>query len=200
MDDLKRRKQKNIVDFSLVKSEKKIKGKKKPLKKLEFYIILIASALVFGFAFVTFMYQTVTMKGPSMQGTIEDEDVVVVSKMRKFIKGVHVNDVIAVKRSKDTYYSIKRVVAKPGDSVQIIGGKLYVNDELQEKFKDQIIVNPGNASNKIVLEKNQFYVLGDNVNNSDDSRFPTVGIVQKTDITGIVIYKLSPKEHKGKVK
>lgn len=114
MDDLKRRKQKNIVDFSLVKSEKKIKGKKKPLKKLEFYIILIASALVFGFAFVTFMYQTVTMKGPSMQGTIEDEDVVVVSKMRKFIKGVHVNDVIAVKRSKDTYYSIKRVVAKPG--------------------------------------------------------------------------------------
>ncbi|SCW38608.1 signal peptidase I [Eubacterium ruminantium] len=200
MDDLKRRKQKNIVDFSLVKSEKKIKGKKKPLKKLEFYIILIASALVFGFAFVTFMYQTVTMKGPSMQGTIEDEDVVVVSKMRKFIKGVHVNDVIAVKRSKDTYYSIKRVVAKPGDSVQIIGGKLYVNDELQEKFKDQIIVNPGNASNKIVLEKNQFYVLGDNVNNSDDSRFPAVGIVQKTDITGIVIYKLSPKEHKGKVK
>ncbi|MCR5367376.1 signal peptidase I [Eubacterium sp.] len=200
MDDLKRRKQKNIVDFSLVKSEKKIKGKKKPLKKLEFYIILITSALVFGFAFVTFMYQTVTMKGPSMQGTIEDEDVVVVSKMRKFIKGVHVNDVIAVKRSKDTYYSIKRVVAKPGDSVQIIGGKLYVNDELQEKFKDQIIVNPGNASNKIVLEKNQFYVLGDNVNNSDDSRFPAVGIVQKTDITGIVIYKLSPKEHKGKVK
>ncbi len=200
MDDLKRRKQKNIVDFSLVKSEKKIKGKKKPLKKLEFYIILIASALVFGFAFVTFMYQTVTMKGPSMQGTIEDEDVVVVSKMRKFIKGVHVNDVIAVKRSKDTYYSIKRVVAKPGDSVQIIGGKLYVNDELQEKFKDQIIVNPGNASNKIVLEKNQFYVLGDNVNNSDDSRFPAVGIVQKTDIIGIVIYKLSPKEHKGKVK
>lgn len=86
------------------------------------------------------------------------------------------------------------------DSVQIIGGKLYVNDELQEKFKDQIIVNPGNASNKIVLEKNQFYVLGDNVNNSDDSRFPAVGIVQKTDITGIVIYKLSPKEHKGKVK
>ena len=200
MDDLKRRKQKNIVDFSLVKSEKKIKGKKKPLKKLEFYIILIASALVFGFAFVTFMYQTVTMKGPSMQGTIEDEDVVVVSKMRKFIKGVHVNDVIAVKRSKDTYYSIKRVVAKPGDSVQIIGGKLYVNDEQQEKFKDQIIVNPGNASNKIVLEKNQFYVLGDNVNNSDDSRFPAVGIVQKTDIIGIVIYKLSPKEHKGKVK
>ena len=200
MDDLKRRKQKNIVDFSLVKSEKKIKGKKKPLKKLEFYIILIASALVFGFAFVTFMYQTVTMKGPSMQGTIEDEDVVVVSKMRKFIKGVHVNDVIAVKRSKDTYYSIKRVVAKPGDSVQIIGGKLYVNDELQEKLKDQIIVNPGNASNKIVLEKNQFYVLGDNVNNSDDSRFPAVGIVQKTDIIGIVIYKLSPKEHKGKVK
>ena len=197
---MKRRKQKNIVDFSLVKSEKKIKGKKKPLKKLEFYIILIASALVFGFAFVTFMYQTVTMKGPSMQGTIEDEDVVVVSKMRKFIKGVHVNDVIAVKRSKDTYYSIKRVVAKPGDSVQIIGGKLYVNDELQEKFKDQIIVNPGNASNKIVLEKNQFYVLGDNVNNSDDSRFPAVGIVQKTDIIGIVIYKLSPKEHKGKVK
>lgn len=200
MDDLKRRKQKNIVDFSLVKSEKKIKGKKKPLKKLEFYIILIASALVFGFASVTFMYQTVTMKGPSMQGTIEDEDVVVVSKMRKFIKGVHVNDVIAVKRSKDTYYSITRVVAKPGDSVQIIGGKLYVNDELQEKFKDQIIVNPGNASNKIVLEKNQFYVLGDNANNSDDSRFPAVGIVQKTDITGIVIYKLSPKEHKGKVK
>ena len=197
-DRIIKKQNKNIADFSLVKETKKPKKKKKKLKKLEFYIILVASAIVFGFAFISFMYQTVTVVGPSMEETLKDGDKVIISKLKKYF-GIDRNDIVAIKKPDSDYYSIKRVVGKPGDTVQIIGGKLYVNDELYEKFADKIIINPGAAGSKITLEKNQYFVLGDNVNSSDDSRFTDLSIVQKTDIKGIVIYRLSPSDKKGRI-
>lgn len=196
-DKIKKTKNKNIADFSLVKESKK--PKKKKLKKVEFYILLVATALVLGFAFVSFMYQTVTVIGPSMEGTLDDGDEVVISKLRKFFS-IKVDDIVAIKKPDSDYYSIKRIVAEPGDTVYISGGKLYVNDELQERFAEKIIINSGAAGSKIKLEQNQYFVLGDNVNSSDDSRFNNLSIVQKTDIKGIVIYRLSPKDKRGKVK
>lgn len=191
---------KNITKFTLRKEGTKPKKKNKKLRKIEQMIILVASALVLGYAFVVFMFQTVEMVGPSMQGTINDGETVVVSKIGKLLHGVNKNDVVAVKKSKDKYYSIKRVVAVPGDKVKINGGRLYINNELYELKSGDIIVNPGKASSEIELQDNEYFLLGDNVNNSDDSRFSNMGIVQKTDITGIVIYRIKPWSKRSKIK
>lgn len=191
---------KNITKFTLRKEGTKPKKKNKKLRKIEQMIILVASALVLGYAFVVFMFQTVEMVGPSMQGTINDGETVVVSKIGKLLHGVNKNDVVAVKKSKDKYYSIKRVVAVPGDKVKINGGRIYINNELYELKSEDIIVNPGKASSEIELQDNEYFLLGDNVNNSDDSRFSNMGIVQKTDITGIVIYRIKPWSKRSKIK
>ncbi|MBR1674926.1 MAG: signal peptidase I [Eubacterium sp.] len=188
------------MKYVLGKEGTKKKKKSKKRRRIERIIILVAAAIVLGFAFVVFMFQTVKMVGPSMQGTIEDGETVIVSKIGKLIHGVKRDDIVAVKKNSDKYYSIKRVVAVPGDKVKIDGGKLYINGSIYELKSGDIIVNPGTASSEIELQDNEYFLLGDNVNNSDDSRFSNMGIVQKTDITGIVIYRIKPWSKRGKIK
>ncbi|HCA20925.1 MAG TPA: signal peptidase I [Lachnospiraceae bacterium] len=191
---------KTIIEYTLRKEGTKPKKKNKKLRRFQQMIILIAAAIVLGYAFVVFMFQTVKMVGPSMQGTINEGETVVISKIGKLLHGVKRNDVVAVKRSNDKYYSIKRVVGVPGDKVKISGGRLYINGEYYELKSGDIIVNPGTASSEIELLDNEYFLLGDNVNNSDDSRFSNLGIVQKTDITGIVVYRIKPWSKRSKIR
>ena len=191
---------KTIIEYTLRKEGTKPKKKNKKLRRFQQMIILIAAAIVLGYAFVVFMFQTVKMVGPSMQGTINEGETVVISKIGKLLHGVKRNDVVAVKRSNDKYYSIKRVVGVPGDKVKISGGRLYINGEYYELKSGDIIVNPGTASSEIELLDNEYFLLGDNVNNSDDSRFSNLGIVQKTDITGIVVYRIKPWANRSKIR
>lgn len=191
---------KTIIEYTLRKEGTKPKKKNKKLRRFQQMIILIAAAIVLGYAFVVFMFQTVKMVGPSMQGTINEDETVVISKIGKLLHGVKRNDVVAVKRSNDKYYSIKRVVGVPGDKVKISGGRLYINGEYYELKSGDIIVNPGTASSEIELLDNEYFLLGDNVNNSDDSRFSNLGIVQKTDITGIVVYRIKPWSKRSKIR
>ena len=137
------RRNKNIMKYVLGKEGTKKKKKSKKRRRIERIIILVAAAIVLGFAFVVFMFQTVKMVGPSMQGTIEDGETVIVSKIGKLIHGVKRDDIVAVKKNSDKYYSIKRVVAVPGDKVKIDGGKLYINGSIYELKSGDIIVNPG---------------------------------------------------------
>ena len=191
---------KTIIEYTLRKEGTKPKKKNKKLRRFQQMIILIAAAIVLGYAFVVFMFQTVKMVGPSMQGTINEGETVVISKIGKLLHGVKRNDVVAVKRSNDKYYSIKRVVGVPGDKVKISGGRLYINGEYYELKSGDIIVNPGTASSEIELLDNEYFLLGDNVNNSDDSRFSNLGIVQKTDITGIAVYRIKPWSKRSKIR
>ncbi len=191
---------KTIIEYTLRKEGTKPKKKNKKLRRFQQMIILIAAAIVLGYAFVVFMFQTVKMVGPSMQGTINEGETVVISKIGKLLHGVKRNDVVAIKRSNDKYYSIKRVVGVPGDKVKISGGRLYINGEYYELKSGDIIVNPGTASSEIELLDNEYFLLGDNVNNSDDSRFSNLGIVQKTDITGIVVYRIKPWSKRSKIR
>ncbi len=193
------RRNKKLMKYVLGKEGTK-KKKSKKRRRIERLIILVAAAIILGFAFVVFMFQTVKMVGPSMQGTIEDGETVVVSKIGKLLHGVKREDVVAVKKSSDKYYSIKRVVGVPGDKVKIDGGKLYINGSIYELKSGDIIVNPGTASSEIELQDNEYFLLGDNVNNSDDSRFSNMGIVQKNDITGIVVYRIKPWSKREKIK
>ena len=85
---------------------------------------------------------------------------------------------------------MKRIVAVPGDSVMIADGVLYVNGE--RNFSNQalgIIEYGGIAEQEIILKDGQFFVLGDNVAESKDSRYAEIGIVYEKDIIGKVIMR-----------
>ncbi len=112
-------------------------------------------------------------------------------------------DVIAFKPngSGTGHSSIKRVIGLPGETIQIKDGMIYIDGEVYlEKKSYPVITNPGMASDGITLGNQEYFVLGDNRNNSVDSRFADVGTVNASYIEGKVWFVLSPSEHRGMVK
>lgn len=166
------------------------------------WILLIFVAIIFGYAFVTFCFQTVTVVGPSMNPTFSDSQVVLINKMIYNFSDVKRYDVIAYSRvNEDGYFDIKRVIGLPGETVQILNGEIYINGERQSDAPFGMTIQiSGVAEEPVTLGDNEYFVMGDNVNNSEDSRYTNVGNIAKTEITGKVVRILLPGSDKGKVK
>ena len=101
-------------------------------------------------------------------------------------------DIIAFKPKSNVNasYSVKRVIAVPGDTIYINNGRIYLNDELYKENLDvERIENAGIAATPITLLDDQYFVLGDNRNSSEDSRFESVGFVSSEDILGKIWMK-----------
>ena len=178
---------------------KKKRKRKSLFGRILNWLLLVFAAAVFGYAVITFGVQTVQVVGPSMNTTLADGETVLVNKLYGTLIQPKRYDVIAFKQIDfGSYYEIKRVIGLPGETVQIKDGKVYINGEVLEDspIEDKIRV-AGLAEREIKLSKNEFFVLGDNVNNSEDSRYSNVGNVAKSEILGKVFYRIKPE--KGKV-
>lgn len=160
------------------------------------WVLQIAIVIFFGFLTVKFVGQTLTIRGESLEDTYLDGDVVFVNKLLYKIAEPKQYDMVAFKadNSDGNHYSIKRVVAVPGDRVIIEDGVLKVNGETLEGFPAfSEIANPGLAREEIILE-DEYFVMGDNCNNSEDSRVVSVGNIKKENMIGKVQFKLYHKE------
>lgn len=160
-------------------------------------VILIAYVLVFFFG------QTRTNIGQSMDVTLSGGDTVLLNGLSYKLKGPSRGDVVAFKPngSDSTHSYITRVIALPGETVHIKNGMIYINDELYlEKNDYPAMTDAGLAEEKITLGTSEYFVLGDNRNNSEDSRFADVGNVNLADIEGKVWFVISPFSHFGFVK
>ncbi|MCR4781157.1 MAG: signal peptidase I [Lachnospiraceae bacterium] len=131
--------------------------------------------------------------GESMEDTLGSGDYVLVDRLIYKIKSPKINDIIMF-RPKDSSspHSIKRVVGVPGDHILIKDGILYVNNKAKEEETSvEHIENAGLAEHEIVLKDDEYFVLGDNRNNSEDSRYDFIGNVKKKDIIGKVWFDIS---------
>lgn len=151
-------------------------------------VVLVAFLLVFTF------FTSVKMAGVSMRPTIEDETNLLINRGRYlFMKPSH-NHIVAfesLSNEQDTIY-VKRVVAVPGDTVVIKGGRLFVNGEKYDDVADtESITYSGLAETQLTLGDDEYFVLGDNRNNSEDSRYQSIGLISKKQIKGKVWFKLS---------
>ena len=95
---------------------------------------------------------------------------------------------------------IKRVVGLPGETVQIKDGRVYINDVQLDDYVDTTILTPGVAANPYKLADDEYFVLGDNRNNSEDSRFASVGMVKRKNVVGKVWMVIEPFDSFGFVK
>lgn len=95
-------------------------------------------------------------------------------------------DVIAFKKRDIGGYLVKRIIAVPGDSVSIKDGIIYVNERPQNTEMPEIDY-AGIAQERIYLGKDDYFVMGDNVNESKDSRYGEIGMVNRDEIKGKVI-------------
>ena len=151
-------------------------------------VVLVAFLLVFTF------FTSVKMAGVSMRTTIEDETNLLINRGRYlFMKPSH-NHIVAfesLSNEQDTIY-VKRVVAVPGDTIVIKGGRLFVNGEKYDDVADtESITYSGLAETQLTLGDDEYFVLGDNRNNSEDSRYQSIGLISKKQIKGKVWFKLS---------
>ena len=112
-------------------------------------------------------------------------------------------DVIVFKTSAsdDAALHIRRVIGLPGETVQIKEGQIYINGKLyDENGAYAEITNAGLADSSITLESGQYFVLGDNRNNSEDSRFSDIGNINKKYIVGKLWFTVSPRNKMGFIK
>ena len=155
----------------------------------------------------TYVAHQTTVEGESMEPTLTDGDSVIIQRLSYYFADPKRYDVVVFPVSYDdgtakkTYY-IKRVIGLPGETVQIIDGSVYINNE---KLDDDVygaaaINEAGIAENPLVLGENQYFVMGDNRNMSTDSRNSYVGMVNKNDIIGEAWLCTWPLNHFGGVK
>ncbi|MCQ2492226.1 MAG: signal peptidase I [Lachnospiraceae bacterium] len=156
-------------------------------EKIIFYSVGVIASILLAFVLVRFVGFGITMKGDSMKETIQNGQHLIGVRFTNAKQ----NDIIVFRNGdEDNSYYIKRVIAVPGDTVLISDEQILVNDKAVEQKGEEPIISAGLASKPITLKENQYFVLGDNYNNSVDSRVASVGNVNKDDIVGRIIFKL----------
>ena len=162
-------------------------------------VTVIAILIAFGFVFAFGMQ--VRVIGDSMEPSAYNGQVVLVNRLAFKIFGPKKGDIIVFlpNGNVNSHYYVKRVVAMPGDKVQIIDGNLHINGSIDEQDKDayDTMEDPGIAANEIKLGSGEYFVLGDNRNSSEDSRSADIGIVKANMMIGKIWYKFGVDDHKG---
>ena len=179
-----------------IKEKKEVDEKERFTKKDVLEIIFFISLVIlFTFLIVTFVAQRTVVEGNSMNPTLQNGDNLIVSKITYKVKDPERFDIIVFpfKESKGTNY-IKRVIGLPGETVQIDReGNIYINQKkLEENYGAETIKHPGIAAEPITLGDDEYFVLGDNRNDSKDSRFSDVGNIKRSDIIGKAVFRLFP--------
>ena len=172
--------------------------KKKRIKKahiVELVILLFSIMVTVFFAYVlvfTFGIRT-SVIGVSMEPVLYNGQEVLINRLVYQLTAPKKNDVVVFlpNSNPNSHLYLKRIVAVPGETVQIIGGWLYVNGNLfdQDDSIDKM-EDAGIAATPIRLRADEFFVLGDNRNNSEDSRSGNIGVVTREEITGKAWFKL----------
>ena len=134
---------------------------------------------------------------------VVNDDNILVNRFAYIMSKPKAGDVIVFlpNGNNKSHYYVRRVVAVPGDTIQIKDGALYVNDELYKESTDVASMeDAGLASDPIELEKDEYFVLGDNRNNSEDSRYANIGNVKRDYIIGKAWFRFSGLGSFGTIK
>lgn len=167
------------------------------------WIVELVVVIGLAYVLVSFFGIRTNVVGQAMEQTLENDDDILVNKFAYIISKPKQGDVIVFlpNGNKKSHYYVRRVVAVPGDTVQIKDGALYVNDELYKESTDVASMeDAGIASDAVKLEKDEYFVLGDNRNNSEDSRYANIGNVKRDYIIGKAWFRFSGLGSFGTIK
>ena len=181
--------------------EKETTGRKKKEKK-SMPIALQLVLLVVMVVVLRNVMGTVLVKGSSMEPNFNHGDLVFINKLSTSVGSPDYGDVVICKLEEGSGYEniIKRVIGLPGDEIDIVENEddddvydLYVNGEyIEEDFLGEPMMTDGNIEYPFEVPENSYFVMGDNRNESLDSRKESVGAIHKDDLMGKVVLRLYP--------
>lgn len=173
------------------------KNKAKPVLIWIFQVVVV---LFFAAVVAIFFFQSVGMRENSMEPTLSTGDKLFMNRLAYKLSGPERGDIIVFKTNgnEDAALHIKRVIGLPGETILIQDGQILIDGETYKEGKDfPSISNAGVAANPVSLGSGEYFVLGDNRNNSEDSRYGDIGKVQKKYIVGKVWFVYSPVSKLG---
>lgn len=184
-------------------NESRQEQQKSPAREVLSTILYLAVVVLVAYLIVTFVGQRTEVNGASMENTLDNGDNLIVDKISYRFGSPKRFDVVVFPYPQDpSTFFIKRVIGLPGETVQIdANGRIYINGHvLEENFGREAISNPGLAENPIQLGQDEYFVMGDNRNNSMDSRDARVGPIKGRSMIGRAFLRIWPLNKFGLVR
>lgn len=151
----------------------------KIIKEIIPYIVIVLVVVLIR----TFIITPVRVDGDSMKNTLKNGDILLLYKLGS----INRLDIIVLDEEKDNEKIIKRVIGLPGETVAIKKGKIYINDKV---IDDEYAYGETSDYDKVTLEDDEYFILGDNRLISKDSRY--FGSIKKSEIKGKIVFRLFP--------
>ncbi len=164
------------------------------------YILFVLCAI---YLLIHFVGQRTQVLGSSMEPKLSSEDNLIVDKISyRFHEPERFDIIVFPYHYENNTYYIKRIIGMPGETVQIDGeGNILIDGEvLEENYGKEVIQSPGRAYEEITLGDDEYFVMGDNRNNSTDSRDPSVGNIKRSEIIGRAWLRIWPLDKFGLIK
>lgn len=178
------------------------KSKLSVLKEIFGFLIYVAVVVGITFLIITFVGQRTYVSGSSMENTLSDGDNLIVDKITyRFTDPQRFDIIVFPFQYGEKVYYIKRIIGLPGETIRVQDGEIYVDGEiLEESYGREVMRSSGIAEAPIVLGEDEYFVLGDNRNDSMDSRDPSVGLIKRDHIIGRAWMRVWPLNEIGVLK
>lgn len=162
-------------------------------------MVQAVAAVAIAVVIVLFVYEPVRVEGSSMQPRLADNERLFVNKFIFSFEPIERGDVVVFRYPRDPSVDfIKRVIGLPGDRIQIVDGRVYVNDRLlREPYVPPMYDDYGNFPATLV-PPDDYFVLGDHRNSSNDSR--SWGFLDRQYIFGRAVFAYWPLPRLGWVR
>ena len=186
-----RRKKKSGLDLQLdLPGNDRRRNKMAILYEVLFWVFGSMAAVFLGIMTVNFVGIKTSIIGSSMEPSLHNGEEVLLNKIVYQFSAPERGDVIAFHPNGDenTHLYVKRIVGLPGETIQIKQGSVYIDGEM--KVMDTPTEDPGIAAEAIKLSDDEYFVMGDNRDNSEDSRSANIGNVSREMIEGKVWYHM----------
>ncbi|WP_058485549.1 signal peptidase I [Defluviitalea phaphyphila] len=174
------------------------------MKKAEFLGMIkeIIIVIIIVFFVRTFIFENTKVIGPSMEPTLLENDILIINKFEYYFTEPERGEIIVFPYKGDpSKHYIKRIIGLPGETIDIKNGVVFIDgNPLEEDYILEPMQQRGDISFPFVVPDNTYFVMGDNRNNSSDSRYQDVGTIEKSKIIGHATMRIWPLNKFGIVK